>query len=122
MVKKKLVILTLLVMALILFTGNGTVFADTAGTAGIEPVSPEEFAGKLSETTENIYKSLLPLVDSAAKVALVVAGVVALFFLFGGVTILKRVLGAIMAVGIALILFHGAPHIIALIKGFITTS
>jgi len=87
------------------------------GTAGIRPVGPDEFAGKISGVIDRAYAVALPLADSLAKVMLFAAGVVALLFLFSGVAVLKRVAGAVIAVGVGLLLLYGAPHIIGLVKG-----
>lgn len=88
-------------------------------TAGIRPVSPEEFAGKVNSMVNGMYGAASPVADTLAKLMLAAAGIVALFVLFSGMKLFQKVLGAALCVGFGLLLFYGAPYIVALVKGLV---
>ena len=90
--------------------GSGTI-------GGIKPVSPEEFAGKLEALGEKAYQAASPLTDMAAKLALAAAAVLAFLVVVVGSAVLKRVLGAALAVVLGLLLWYCAPYLVALVKG-----
>jgi hypothetical protein len=86
-------------------------------TGGIEPVSPEQFASKIQGVCDMIYEASSPVVDTIAKIALAVAGLLLIVLLFSGVAgVFKKVLGGAFAVALGLCLFYSAPRIIGLIK------
>ncbi len=116
---RKYGIIFLLVAALLVFAVP--VFADQAAqqdqAAGIQPVSPDQFAQKINTMIDGAYKAAGPVTDAVAKIMLAVAGVAALLVLFSGMKLFQRVLGAVLCVGFGLLLFYGAPFIIGLVKG-----
>lgn len=83
---------------------------------GIEPVSPEQFAGKVQELGEKLYGAASPLTDTAAKLSLAAAGLLLVLLIVLGAGILRRVVGAAFAVALGLTLWYGAPYIVGLIK------
>jgi hypothetical protein len=87
------------------------------GTAGIPPVAPHEFVGKVEKAVDAAYRSAQPLADGLGKVVLAAAGIVALLVLFSGFKLLFRVIGAAAAVAIGLLLFYNAGLIVSVIKG-----
>ncbi|MGB9825897.1 MAG: hypothetical protein ACPLRU_04415 [Desulfofundulus sp.] len=88
-----------------------------AGSTGIQPVSPDQFAQKVNTMIDGAYKAAGPVTDAVAKIMLAVAGVAALLVLFSGMRLFQRVLGAVLCVGFGVLLFYGAPYIVGLIKG-----
>ncbi|MDH7578259.1 MAG: hypothetical protein QHH75_10685 [Bacillota bacterium] len=129
---RKVFILTLL--ALLVFALAAPAFADEgAGSAaptqeqvspgggsgkigGIEPVSPEQFAGKVQELGEKLYGAASPLADMVAKLSLAAAGLLLVLLIVLGAGILRRVVGAAFAVAVGLALWYGAPYVIGIIK------
>jgi type IV secretory pathway VirB2 component (pilin) len=91
--------------------------APSAGSTGIQPVSPDQFAQKVNTMIDGAYKAAGPVTDAVAKIMLAVAGVAALLVLFSGMKLFQRVLGAVLCVGFGLLLFYGAPYVVGLIKG-----
>jgi type IV secretory pathway VirB2 component (pilin) len=91
--------------------------APSAGSTGIQPVSPDQFAKKINTMIDGAYKAAGPVTDAVAKIMLAVAGVAALLVLFSGMKLFQRVLGAVLCVGFGLLLFYGAPYVVGLIKG-----
>lgn len=89
------------------------------GTAGIHPVSSEEFSGKINKTISEIYKTASPIIDGVAVIMLAVTGVAAPFMLFSGASLLSRVLGSVFGIGIGLLLYYKAPYVIGLVKRLI---
>ncbi|MDK2888054.1 MAG: hypothetical protein PWP72_932 [Thermoanaerobacter sp.] len=115
-------VIILLVAALFVLVSPTTVMADdqqvpAAGSTGIQPVSPDQFAQKVNTMIDGAYKAAGPVTDAVAKIMLAVAGVVALLVLFSGMKLFQRVLGAVLCVGFGLLLFYGAPYVVGLIKG-----
>jgi hypothetical protein len=90
--------------------GSGTI-------GGIKPVSPEEFAGKLEALGQKVYQGASPLTDMVAVLALAAAAVLAFLVVVVGSAVLKRVLGAALAVVLGLLLWYCAPYLVALVKG-----
>jgi hypothetical protein len=84
---------------------------------GIKPVSPEEFAGKLEALGRKAYQGMSPLTDAAAMLALAAAAALAFLVVAVGSAVLKRVLGAALAVVLGLLLWYCAPYLVALVKG-----
>lgn len=83
---------------------------------GIQPVSPERFAGKLTRLAEALYEAATPVTDALAKTVLALAGVVLVFFLVSGFKVASRAIGTIIAVTVGLLLWYGAPYLVAMIK------
>lgn len=104
-----------LVMVLIAFALPA--LAADEGTAGIQPVAPHEFVGKVDKAVDAVYKSAQPLADGLGKVMLAAGGIAALLVLVSGLKLLWRVVYAALAVGLGLFLFYNAGLIVAAIKG-----
>jgi len=124
--RKERVAVTLIVSILILsFLGGTVVQAYTGdinseksgGTAGIRPVSPEEFTGRVNDMLDKMYVAASPVTNVMAKIMLAVAGITALFVLFSGMKLFQRVVGAVFCIGFGLLLFYGAPYIVGMVKG-----
>jgi len=92
------------------------------GTAGVPPVSTEKFTGKINAIISKIYNATKPIIDNLAVIALCIAGFAAVFILFSGADIFRRVIGAVFSVGIGLLLYYGAPYIVGLIKSLAMTN
>ncbi|MBC7323774.1 MAG: hypothetical protein H5T99_00475 [Moorella sp. (in: Bacteria)] len=106
----------LLILLLSLLVAPTLAFADE-GTAGITPVAPHEFVGKVDRAVDAVYKTAQPLADGLGKVMLAAGGIVALLVLVSGLKLLWRVVWAALAVGLGLLLFYNAPLIVAAVKG-----
>lgn len=89
---------------------------DQGTVGGVQPVSPEKFAAKLTKFADAIYQAASPVTDAAAKTAVALAGVLLIFFLVTGYKVASRAIGAIVSVVAGLLLWYGAPYFIALIK------
>ncbi|MGQ9824785.1 MAG: hypothetical protein ACUVSK_07285 [Desulfotomaculales bacterium] len=109
--------IVVLLLALSLLVMPALAFAADEGTAGIQPVPPHEFVGKVDKAVDAVYRSAQPLADGLGKVMLAAGGIVALLVLISGLSLLKRVVWAALAVGLGLLLFYNAPLIVAVIKG-----
>ncbi|NHM28942.1 hypothetical protein G7K71_18635 [Desulfofundulus sp. TPOSR] len=113
--------ITLLLFAVLLVLAAPALADDqqvpSAGSTGIQPVSPDQFAQKVNTMIDGAYKAAGPVTDAVAKIMLAVAGVAALLVLFSGMKLFQRVLGAVLCVGFGLLLFYGAPYVVGLIKG-----
>lgn len=107
----------LLVLLLAMLAMPTLAFAADEGTAGIQPIPPHEFVGKVDKAVDAVYKTAQPLADGLGKVMLAGGGIVALLVLVSGLKLLWRVIWAALAVGLGLLLFYNAPLIVAAIKG-----
>lgn len=96
---------------------GGTAAAADSSTAGIQPVSPEEFAGRVNSIMDKLYTTASPITDTVAKLMLAAAGVGALLVFFSGMKLFHRVVGAVLCIGFGLLLFYGAPYIVGAVKG-----
>ena len=121
--KKQVAVALILLILLLVFLRGTVVHADTGDTgqsgvtAGIRPVSPEEFTGRVNSIIDKAYAAASPVADAVAKIMLAAAGVAALFILFSGMKLFQKVLGAVLCAGFGLLLFHGAPYIVGMVKG-----
>ncbi|WP_307403718.1 hypothetical protein [Desulfofundulus luciae] len=88
-----------------------------AGSGGIQPVSPDQFAQKVNTMIDGAYKAAGPVTDAVAKIMLAVAGVAALLVLLSGMKLFQKVVGAVLSIGFGILLFYGAPYIVGLVKG-----
>ncbi|WP_072870877.1 hypothetical protein [Desulfofundulus thermosubterraneus] len=88
-----------------------------AGSTGIQPVSPEQFAQKTNSMIDAAYKAAGPVADAVAKIMLAVSGLAALLVLFSGMKLFQKVVGAVLSIGFGILLFYGAPYIVGLVKG-----
>lgn len=122
MIKK--VAVALILSTMLLASLGGTVaHADTGDTgqsgvtAGIRPVSPEEFTGRVNDMLDKMYVAASPVTDAVAMVMLAAAGIAALFILFSGMKLFQKVVGAVLCAGLGLLLFYGAPYFVGMVKG-----
>jgi len=109
-----------LLLALLALAAGSQCFAAgdaPGGTAGIQPVSPEEFAGRVNSIMDKLYTTASPITDTVAKLMLAAAGVGALLVFFSGMKLFHRVVGAVLCIGFGLLLFYGAPYIVGAVKG-----
>lgn len=90
---------------------------DQSQADGIKPVSPQEFAHKTNNMINSLYKAAGPVTDTLAKIMFALCGIAAFLVLISGLKLLNRVIGAVLCVGLGLILFYGAPFIVGLVKG-----
>ncbi|MGI9951373.1 hypothetical protein V3F56_03340 [Moorellaceae bacterium AZ2] len=97
--------------------GSASSTQSGGGTAGIEPVSPEQLANKLTHLVDEGVSAASPILDSAAKLILALAGVLLLFFIVSG-KVVSRAIGTIIAVAFGLLLWYAAPYIVAMLKWF----
>lgn len=107
-------ILVLLVLAVLLCVSAVPAGAETVG--GIDPVSPEQFAGKFTELGDIIYGAASPITDTVAKISLSLAGLLLVVMLIIGPGLIRRVIGAVFSVAVGLCLWYSAPHLVGLIK------
>jgi hypothetical protein len=89
---------------------------DQGTVGGVQPVSPEKFAGKLTKLADAIYQAASPVTDAVAKTSVAFAGVLLIFFLVTGYKVASRAIGAVVSVVVGLLLWYGAPYFVALIK------
>jgi len=98
--------------------GQGAEASQQAGgTAGLQPVSPEQLAGKLTRLVDEGVAAASPVLDSTAKLVLAAAGMLLLFFIVSG-RVVSRAIGTVIAVVFGLLLWYAAPYIVALVKWF----
>lgn len=84
-------------------------------TGGVKPISPGEFAEKLQLLGEKLYGAASPVTDVVAKLTLAAAGLLLVFFLvWRGVV--RRAIGAVLAVAAGLVLWYAAPYIVGVVK------
>ncbi len=89
---------------------------DQGAVGGVQSVSPEKFAAKLTKLADAIYQAASPVTDAAAKTAVALAGVLLIFFLVTGYKVASRAIGAVVSVVAGLLLWYGAPYFVALVK------
>ncbi|WP_003545330.1 hypothetical protein [Desulfotomaculum nigrificans] len=94
-----------------------TVGTQTTSPAGIQPVSPTEFAGKIDSVAKSAYKTAEPVVDTIASLIFSCTGIAAFFVLFAGMALFKRVIASLLTAGFGLLVYYGTPLIVGLIKG-----
>lgn len=117
MKKKYSLILVLFIMTAVLTGFTGTALAAETSPAGIQPVSPTEFAGKIDSAAKSAYKTAEPVVDTIASLVFSCTGIAAFFVLFAGMALLKRVIASLLTAGFGLLVYYGTPLIIGVIKG-----
>lgn len=89
-----------------------------AAVGGIEPVSPDQFAGKLQDLGDKLYKAVSPVTDTAAKIALAIAGLLLVATLAVAPGLAGRVVGAMFGIALGVCLWYCAPYIVGLLKYF----
>lgn len=89
---------------------------DQGAVGGVQPVSPEKFAAKMTKFADAIYQAVSSVTDAAAKTSVAFAGVLLIFFLVTGYKVATRAIGAVVSVVVGLLLWYGAPYFVALIK------
>jgi hypothetical protein len=90
---------------------QGAPAAESSETAGIEHVSPTEFAGKLQQAGEAVYSYASPLTDLLGQLSIAAAGVLLVLVLVLGAGIVRRVVGAVFVVCLGIALWYLAPLI-----------
>lgn len=115
-----------LILVLFIMTAVLTGFMETAlaaetspagNPAGIQPVSPTEFAGKIDSAAKSAYKTAEPVVDTIASLVFSCTGIAAFFVLFAGMALLKRVIASLLTAGFGLLVYYGTPLFVGVIKG-----
>lgn len=115
--KKYSLILVLFIMTAVLTGFTGTALAAETSPAGIQPVSPTEFAGKIDSAAKSAYKTAEPVVDTIASLVFSCTGIAAFFVLFAGMALLKRVIASLLTAGFGLLVYYGTPLFVGVIKG-----
>lgn len=91
---------------------NMNMSEDTGMIRNIEPVSPSEITGKVDKLVGTVYESAKPLIQTASKVMLAAAGVMLIFVLVFGKTLLKKAIGTLFFVGLGLFLYINVDKVV----------
>lgn len=92
--------------------------AEQTVTEGIQPVSPDELAGKVSGFLNSLHEEGKPFVATLAKIIIAFSGLMILVAIFTGFRALAKVFVAVLAVGLGLFLYNNAETIVALYLWF----
>lgn len=85
-----------------------------AGTGGIQPVSPEELAVKVSGFLDSLHEQGKPLVAQVSKIIIAITGILLLLVCFTGLKIMIKAVVALLAVGLGLFLYFNAETVVAI--------
>lgn len=91
---------------------NMNMSEDTGMIRNIEPVSPSEITGKVDKLVGTVYESAKPLIQTASKVMLAGAGVMLIFALVFGKTLLKKAISTLFFVGLGLFLYINVDKVV----------
>ncbi|MEW5953382.1 MAG: hypothetical protein AB1815_06480 [Bacillota bacterium] len=87
-------------------------------TEGIQPVSPDELAGKVSGFLNSLHSEGKPFVATLAKIIIAFSGLLMLVAIFTGFRVLAKVFAAVLAAGLGLFLYNNADTVVALYLWF----
>jgi hypothetical protein len=107
----------LLILGAFSAPGAAAAAAETTNqTAGIEHVSPTEFAGKLQQAAEAAYHYASPLTDLLGQLSIAAAGVLLVLVLVLGAGIVRRIVSAVFVICLGIALWYFAPVIVEWVK------
>jgi hypothetical protein len=85
--------------------------------AGVQPVDPGRFVGKVEQLGDWAYTAASPVMDTAVKVVIAAAGVLFFLVIIGGVKMFLRAIAVVATAALGLALWHSAPRLVETIKG-----